>query len=712
MLSKSREEVIGQYQNRASGTRNEFADILREPVSLINKDIHKKLQNNDLVKRLRHVAKHQVFEKWIDVYYIETKNTEMINKILDEWDKKQSSQRRDLSELFRFLKSQDLSANYQRVIEANRTSKYVTYEDVNFLYCHPTLQISDSMRYVLSKNELYFYKNFEMLLILSSSYQVNPSIRNNEISAMRNFTGSLYYKLLSYSKNLNVIIDQVKDFMSPTQTLSDSRRFKHSVILEQFKNEAEEADKVSSYNILSLSDTKIIFNDLIKILEQVNCVLSVDVQLEIDYYQQIQGCIVTAEKAQTIKLKLVDVSNKINSDYKSLCYEYDENIVVDLLNKLNRISQRIENCPRQNTDEVNEKVIELYKKRLMLLYQSFSKFEHPTESTSNSKDGDKEKEPGMDEHIARLQVISTTLSENLEHLRKLENTACKSGSVEVSVLAYDAHIFLLKMIERSIRYQKSMCKLLYIILSLFIHLTYNGFCGEEDQEHEGDDEDDKDGKFEFNDGTGMGEGKGMQNVSDQIEHEEQLEGLKDEQGDPDEEPDEKEDKEDKAFDMKNDFDGENEEVPKNEDENKEEEEVDSQDLDDEMDDVDNKLDNELFNEDNEISSESDNDDDKPEEDSNKPPVDLDKQVDLDQKDNEAKGNDENNDAPEQDKDKPNDQNETEMKPEEQNDINEQQENQDKPYVNIDEQIKEDPEQEEEKDQEDQKEDMEPEEGNP
>lgn len=206
-LQNNREEIISQYKLSASNIRNEFADINKDPVSMIRKQIYAKLKNSELIKRLRHVAKHQIFEKWINITYIEEKNTEIINRILNEWDKKQSSQRRDLNELFKFLKTIDLSANYKRLIEANRTSKYINYDEIRFLYCHPSIEISDSMGYVLSRNEFYFYKNFELLLILSASFQKNEDIRNNEISCMRNFSGSLYYKLLAFSKEMNLIID-------------------------------------------------------------------------------------------------------------------------------------------------------------------------------------------------------------------------------------------------------------------------------------------------------------------------------------------------------------------------------------------------------------------------------------------------------------------------------------------------------------------------
>lgn len=338
VLSKNREEIITKFKNAASNVRNEFTDVGREPVSLIKKEVHALLNNNELIKRLRHVVKHQVFAKWMDIDFIEQKNTQIINKVIDDWDKKQSSQRRDLSELFRFLKSQDLSANYKRLVEANRTSKYVNFEEVRFLYCHPTIDISDSMKYIITRNEFYFYKNFEMLLILSSSYQVNEDIRNTEISAMRNFTGSLYYKLLSYSKHLNNILGCIK-----SNSVSNTNcRFKHSLILEQLKNEPKDVSNIESYELLDLSETKRILHSLTKTLEKIDCIISVNMQKEWNYYNLIKGCIITKEKAHIIIDNIDELKARINASYETLCIEYAEDVVVDLLNELTDISNQLQ----------------------------------------------------------------------------------------------------------------------------------------------------------------------------------------------------------------------------------------------------------------------------------------------------------------------------------------------------------------------------------
>ena len=98
---------------------------------------------------------------------------------------------------------------------------------------------------------------------------------------MRNLTGSLYYKLLSYSKNLNRIIDIVK-----TNSVSDLEgRYKHGLVLEEFNQ--EESEKINKYQILDLKSTKSILRGLVKTLEKLNNILDIDVQTEIDYFTQI-----------------------------------------------------------------------------------------------------------------------------------------------------------------------------------------------------------------------------------------------------------------------------------------------------------------------------------------------------------------------------------------------------------------------------------------
>lgn len=107
---------------------------------------------------------------------------------------------------------------------------------------------------------------------------------------------------------------------------------------------------------------------------------------------------------------------------------------------------------------------------------------------------------------------------------------------------------------KSLKAQSKFMNLLSIIL---YNLVYKGFCQPKNQTEEEAGSDDEDGKYEMRDGTGIGEGKGQENVSKDIEFEEQLLGNKNEEEEPEEE--EEQNKEDKKkeddFEMDQDFKG-------------------------------------------------------------------------------------------------------------------------------------------------------------
>lgn len=311
----------------ATNIRDEIQDKNHEPRNVIKKDVYSKFKSYDLIKRLRHIVKKQVFDKWSDIDFIEEKNNFIINKLLSEWEKKRSSQRRDLNELFKFLKIQGLSANYKRVIEANRTSKYIDRSEIEFMYSHPSISMSDSMKYALKRNEFYFYKNFEMLSILSGSYESNADIKNAEISNMRNLTASLYYKLLSYSKTLTQIISCLK-----TNTVSQpNQRHKYSLLVDELTNNPSEI----SLSILEFSKTKVILKNLSKLLLRIQVMLGVNLNREIDYYEQIQGCLLTQAKCVSIQNSIESIISKILEDMPYMVKEYPEALIHDFINELN-----------------------------------------------------------------------------------------------------------------------------------------------------------------------------------------------------------------------------------------------------------------------------------------------------------------------------------------------------------------------------------------
>ncbi|KAG8903944.1 hypothetical protein FRC01_008915 [Tulasnella sp. 417] len=107
------------------------------------------------------------------------------------------------------------------------------------------------------------------------------------------------------------------------------------------------------------------------------------------------------------------------------------------------------------------------------------------------------------------------------------------------------------------RWSKSLYKLTHILCSTLRTIADKGFCKPQDaDESEGKD---ADGSGKLEEGTGLGSGQGKENVSEQIEDESQVEGLRGEEDDPQEQREEDEE-DDKAIEMKDDFGGEMQDV--------------------------------------------------------------------------------------------------------------------------------------------------------
>lgn len=111
----------------------------------------------------------------------------------------------------------------------------------------------------------------------------------------------------------------------------------------------------------------------------------------------------------------------------------------------------------------------------------------------------------------------------------------------------------------------ALFKLDYVLCSVMLTLSRQGFCQPPDSEEEASG--DKDGA-ELSTGTGLGIGTGSKNVSDEIQEESQVEGLKGEE----EETQERGDGEGDAIEMEDDVGGDLQDVEKGEEEEEEGEE--------------------------------------------------------------------------------------------------------------------------------------------
>lgn len=221
---------------------------------------------------------------------------------------------------------------------------------------------------------------------------------------------------------------------------------------------------------------------------------------------------------------------------------------------------------------------------------------------------------------ARVNQIASLLSELISLLSKQYSQIIATSSQHwknafsscLALLeAFEPSLMDLRGINRQLlsdflMVHKSVMKLDFILIRIFRNLYHHGFCRVDEKEG---DESGGDGKMQFQDdvdGTGMGEGEGKKDVSNDIEDEEQLLGLKGEEQQEQDKSDQP--PEDTGLEMQNDFEGTMQDVPEDEKDEQEENKDDEEELDREMGDFDqedeNVVDEKMWGDD------SDDDDDK------------------------------------------------------------------------------------------------------
>ena len=126
-----------------------------------------------------------------------------------------------------------------------------------------------------------------------------------------------------------------------------------------------------------------------------------------------------------------------------------------------------------------------------------------------------------------------------------------------------------------LHFYRDTAKFHYVLIRVFRVLVSKGFCSDETASEDGGDGDAEGMTFEENDGTGMGEGDGKQDVTDQLENEEQLLGLESDKNEGDENNKEQQQLDEKeaeqGMEMEGQFDGDMFDMPDNPEQNDDEE---------------------------------------------------------------------------------------------------------------------------------------------
>eukprot|EP00753_Platysulcus_tardus_P012780 PLAT3542.5.p1 GENE.PLAT3542.5~~PLAT3542.5.p1 ORF type:complete len:1352 (+),score=802.56 PLAT3542.5:74-4057(+) len=195
----------------------------------------------------------------------------------------------------------------------------------------------------------------------------------------------------------------------------------------------------------------------------------------------------------------------------------------------------------------------------------------------------------------RLQRFTTAVQQALQLLRAAPDDAAWAGArfaaqlrlAELSALAVPLADVSWSLLRQLVHTGRGVGKLGYVVHRTVLTLLRKGFCTPPDEE---DDDDDGPSDMTFEDdveGTGLGEGQGKQDVSEELDEEQLLDGRKEEadDGDAGEPPPDIPD-DDEGVEMDQDFDGKEYDMPRDGGDDDDDDEDDGEELDREMGDVD------------------------------------------------------------------------------------------------------------------------------
>jgi MoxR-like ATPase len=178
---------------------------------------------------------------------------------------------------------------------------------------------------------------------------------------------------------------------------------------------------------------------------------------------------------------------------------------------------------------------------------------------------------------ADLQSLISSLESLVQHLVSNSNYSehCLFLAKDVGVLFLEAMKILDRELQEFISFFRSSAKLQYVLIRIFRVLAAQGFCSAQTNESKDckDGENDIPNSINSENGTGMGEGEGGRDVTDELDSEEQLLGLRNEQEDEGINPDHSDSKKlgkeeaEKGMEMEGEFEGDVFDLPEDDDQN-------------------------------------------------------------------------------------------------------------------------------------------------
>jgi midasin (ATPase involved in ribosome maturation) len=312
---------------------------------------------------------------------------------------------------------------------------------------------------------------------------------------------------------------------------------------------------------------------------------------------------ITSQRVSSISNTMTKALEEVRLDVQS-CIESCGNVIpsslfascVDEVNCCYTLSLSVKEIAEESIEATSKSptvcatttAISALVQRILISAQSICGVEGSTKDVESNKDDNESNNDSSSLFRSHAKMIEEwsnlrqdrlidgleSLSESLIHLHNdissnnYSRSLCIRATVSSFSLADNIQEVSKSRIQDALAFYQNHAKLLYILLRVFRNLVAKGFCSDDVSDGgEGDGEGGA-GEMKFEDdveGTGMGEGDGKNDVTHEIENEEQLLGLKgDENQDASGEQERKELKEDEVdtgMEMENDFEGEKFDLP-------------------------------------------------------------------------------------------------------------------------------------------------------
>ena len=489
-----------------------------------------------------------------------------------------------------------------------------------------------NIKYELKQSKLIYHSPSKQIQKLFWEIRDKLSVITQSIDTLT----AVYTKIISICKQKNDKIKKTKKQMANQIFNSDDlAHFQESIpdfiADEDYQNDID-CSKINDPIIQSLINSKTYLS------KEYNLSLTKIKQIKINLnkYQKLFDEIITyklsPQKYESMYHETYQPFWSSNTFYQltsinnGLCDIYNSLQSLPCFNNLNIKRVQFESLkPKQinqskpiklNKDYINcyESVIQQIQFCIQDVINLVDKPEFNPPNTSNNNDDDDLRENLENKYFAYQQqsfvgIVKAFHGKEIAH--KLEKLIILIHSKQEN---YDKNLIneslnnLLLMIKQiieigrfafnhNIQTHKSFCKLQYILTSLFNGLFVKGFCKKDEDKDDQDGDADPEGT-EIGDGVGMADGKGIEDVSNEMENETQVEGLQNENQDKpqskdkNDDDDRPKDDDNNGIDMEQDFDGELQDFKDQEPEKKKKDDSDSE---DEIEDIDREMSDIDFN---------------------------------------------------------------------------------------------------------------------